>query len=348
MTESSSASKLRPAMLQLVDHRGNVVVVDGAARFTGCVARLPSFLAERDEVEVTLIVGFEAVQLRVVVVEGCDVRPGAIAVVSLVEWVAGGRRFRPNDNVAAAGDPRAGISGRLEQMSLVDVVQLLANGQRGALIEVHSESPLGTALPVGLIGLTRGQIAFARHGNDVGEDALFSILSSSRGSFSVSFEKAVPAANIQRETTFLLLEHLRRLDEAARVPGETQRHAPSSSNLRLDSVPEGNVVVRPAMSPTVVIPTTMIVEPRAKKKRPSLPPPLEEKHAAKTGRFSRFFDEVSQSEHPQHGAPPPVVDDADLAVTDAVRFASLAITMTNTNGPFERDTDIVDRALISA
>ena len=354
-------------MLQLVDHRGNVVVVDGGARYTGSIARLPAFLGEGDLVDVTLIVGFEAVTLRAAVVEGCDCRPGALAVVSIVEWIAGGRRFVPVDtdldDAARVSDRRAGMSGRLEQLSLVDVVQLLSTGQRSGVVEVSVDGAASSrAAAPALIGLNRGQVVFARFGNDVGEDALFALLASSRGAFAVRFEKVAPATNIQRSTTFLLLEHLRRLDEAAReasspVPNlDSLVGAPVETRAFADSsVVDRAELVRPAMSATVVIPQSVVVEPKQKKKRPlpSYPEEQQEKKlAARPGRFSRFFDEVSQSERPAFATPPPVVDDADLAVTD-VRFASLAVTATNTSsnvggGPFERDTDIVDRALISA
>jgi hypothetical protein len=342
VTDTSSDRALRPALLQLVDHRGNVVVVDGDARYAGVVGSVPAVFTGGDVVEVVFIVGFEAVKLVLAVVEGCDARPGAIAVVSVVAWHAAGRRFRPDEEAADVVPAGAGLCGRLEQMSLVDVVQLLATAQRSGVVDVKAETALGTPLPPSTLALARGQLVFARCGAATGEEALFSLLSSTRGSFSVRFDQAAPARNIQRETTFLLLEHLRRLDVAARVP--------QGSLLRLESVPDGSVVVRPAMSPTVMIPTTVVVEPtKKKKKRPSLPPQPEEKHAPRAGRFARFFDEVSASELPRlDEPPPPVIDDADLAVTDAVRFASFAVTMPNTNGPFDRDTDIVDRALISA
>lgn len=394
MGESSSAAKVRPAMLQIVDHRGNVVIVDAGMRLAGTITQVPRSFADGAAVEITLIVGFEPVLLRVAVVEGCDCRPGAIAVVSLVEWVAGGRHFRPDDGRAPAAvgadDDRVGLRGRLDDMSLVDVVQLLSSSQRSGVIEIRAISHLGTALPLGTLALRRGQVCFADFDGDRGEEAFFALLGVVRGSFAVQFEATLPSPNIERETTFLLLEHLRRVDESSRIP--------VASLPRLESVPDGNVVVRPAMAPTVAIPPALVVIPYSDKlpgqadkqaekqqaeklaeksaAKAMQPPPKKKKRLPshperdpiepRTGRFSRFFDEVSsvaaqdiaaanaivatpvETMATKRQPPPPPVDDAELPATDQVRFTSLAVTMTNTGGPFERDTDIVDRALISA
>ena len=415
LAERSAAAKVRPAMLQLVDHRGNVVVVDGGVRLAGALTIIPAHFTAGTEIEIVLIVGFEPVRLRVVVLEGCDARPGAIAIVSLAEWSVGGRRFVPNDAAHERrtdkrdrdDDDDVALKGRLQDVPVVEVVQLLCSGKREATIDIVDERCIPACC--GALGVRDGRVVHAQTRDDVvGEAGFFALLGTLRGRFSVRFGRRLidgetPLDNIRRDTTFLLLEHLRQLDEAAR------RHAlqPQRAQVpRLESVPDGAVAVRPAMglplvvetstcvpafagetlaptvadgAPTVVPPplppprprpvrktaaarVTKVQEPTTPRKRISLPPHPEV--AAPTGRFSRFFAELSASlPAPPDAVPPPVgdddsndinvddagrfADDADLAITDALRFSSLQISLGTRESGFERDTDIVDRALIS-
>lgn len=364
-------------MLQIVDHRGNVVVVDGSgARLVGSLKQIPVAFIDGVNVEVTLIVGTEPVQLRLAVVEGCECRPGAIAIVSLVAWLVGGRHFLPDDGRAPvrgesrdsvtvpsgeatslphpAAPPRApaGLSGRLEQMSLIDTVQMLCTSQRSGVVDIEGVDHHGAPLR-GTLALRRGQVCFAEFAGDRGEEAFFALVAVSRGAFAVDFNALLPTANIERETTFLLLDHLRRLDESTRLPA----HRGHVQAIHPVDAFDDSVVVRPAMAVSPV--TAVVVETKptatpaplentAKKRAPKKPPPLPERAEpteARTGRFSRFFDEFQPS--PQRTAPPPSVDDVELPATDAAGFASLAFTLSNTHSPFDRDTDIIDRALIS-
>ncbi|MDP2343247.1 MAG: DUF4388 domain-containing protein [Deltaproteobacteria bacterium] len=418
-------------MLQLVDHRGNVVVVDGGVRLAGAVTIIPQHFVTGSEVDVVMIVGFEPVRLRVLVMEGCPAKPGSIAVVSLLEWIVGGRSFVP-PQPASRGTPEplrlalprhdddAGVAmqGRLQDVPVVEVVQLICGGKRDATIEIRDERCIPSLC--GLLGVQNGRVVSAHTEDDgVGEAAFFSLLAPLRGKFRVRFQSESeplqqPVQNIQRETTFLLLEYLRRLDEAARVPRVAQvaiesevdgaaiveiapTVVPTRAAVVVEPVPATPALMvvplagllgapgraapsraRPAPAPTRATPSQK--EPTTPRKRSPVRPALSTTASAAvvTGRFSRFFDEVASDPNastpsvepalPARAAewevPPPIgdiddivdahrqfADDADLAISDALRFTSLQITLTNASssreGPYERDTEIVDRNLIS-
>jgi hypothetical protein len=291
------------------------------------------------------------------------------------------------------GPERGGLVGSLGDVSLVEILQLLNFGRRSGAIDVEPQSEQGLPLPRGLVVVDAGQVRFAKAGGAVGEDALFALLSAGRGRFSVRFERnVVDVPNVTAETQFLLLEFLRRADEAAakdaELGGSAQTgtiSASTSSWLVASPLPQ----TAPAAAPVATLPPAAPQTTPTKRRRKAEMPPRPEHDApppSPSGRFARFFDEATNSQltpPPSKAAPstpppssssnsssskapplpkakaapkappPPPMDDDDadpLAPAATERFSSLAITMgtlSNTNG-FERDTDIVDRALISA
>lgn len=286
------------------------------------------------------------------------------------------------------GPERGGLVGSLGDVSLVEILQLLNFGRRSGAIDVEPQSEQGLPLPRGLVVVDAGQVRFAKAGGAVGEDALFALLSAGRGRFSVRFERnVVDVPNVTAETQFLLLEFLRRADEAAArdaelgVPAQTSTLSSSTSSWLVASpLPQ----TAPAAAPVATLPPAAPQTTPTKRRRKAELPPRPEHDApppSPSGRFARFFDEATNSQltpppskaatstsssskapplpkaqskaAPKAPPPPPIDDDDDvdaLAPAATERFSSLAITMgtlSNTNG-FERDTDIVDRALISA
>ncbi len=110
---------------------------------------------------------------------------------------------------AVARRPQAsvGITGTLADLSLIDLLQTLTLGGKTAVVQVT-----GAAEPGG-IQVRDGQIVAGQYGRRAGEEALFSIATLSDGRFEVRFEDS-GATNIHGSSEFLLLEALRRRDEA--------------------------------------------------------------------------------------------------------------------------------------
>ncbi|MCB9764683.1 MAG: DUF4388 domain-containing protein [Alphaproteobacteria bacterium] len=104
----------------------------------------------------------------------------------------------------------AGVSGQLSELSLADLIQTLSLGGRTA------EVSLSGGAHRGLVYLAEGQVVHATHGNEAGEEAFFALLLWDEGRFAVRFGAASPPPNVTRKTDFLLLEGLRRIDEARR------------------------------------------------------------------------------------------------------------------------------------
>ncbi|MBM4390329.1 MAG: response regulator [Deltaproteobacteria bacterium] len=109
--------------------------------------------------------------------------------------------------VARRPQSTVGISGTLADLSLVDLLQTLTLGGKTAVVQVT-----GVGEPGG-IQVRDGQIVAGQYGRRTGEEALFSMATLSEGRFEVRFEDS-GATNIHGVSEFLLLEALRRRDEA--------------------------------------------------------------------------------------------------------------------------------------
>jgi DNA-binding response OmpR family regulator len=106
-----------------------------------------------------------------------------------------------------------GISGRLSELSLPDLLQTLSLGGKTALLQIT-----GVPEPGG-IQVRDGQIVAAQHGRRTGEEAFYSLMLLEDGRFDVRFEDT-GANNLYGQSEFLLLEALRRRDEGrARTAG---------------------------------------------------------------------------------------------------------------------------------
>lgn len=100
-----------------------------------------------------------------------------------------------------------GISGTLTDLGLIDLLQTLTLGGKTALVQIT-----GNGEPGG-VQVREGQIVAAQVGRRTGEEALFSLASLQEGRFEVRFDDT-GADNIHGQAEFLLLEALRRRDEA--------------------------------------------------------------------------------------------------------------------------------------
>ena len=111
---------------------------------------------------------------------------------------------------ARAKTKARGVSGSLSEMGLPDVIQVLSNGRKSGRLELRSGSDAGE------IHFGSGAICDARFGSLSGAEAVYAMLGLTDGEFSLdpSFEPGENVINQPSES--LLLEGMRRMDEAGR------------------------------------------------------------------------------------------------------------------------------------
>lgn len=125
------------------------------------------------------------------------------------------------------------VTGTLGLFSLVDLFQLLSSARRtGRLVVEH---PAATAR----IYFDRGQAVHAEFGSLTGVDAIYTLFADEQGSFEFRIGLATPANTIDVGTENLVLEAMRRIDEAVRSGAEPNQVVAeqSSSSLSRDAVP---------------------------------------------------------------------------------------------------------------
>jgi len=104
------------------------------------------------------------------------------------------------------------IQGRLEEMSMIDLMQSLEMGQKSCRLNVQKGTERAE------LYFVSGQCRDAKIDNLIGDDAVFKIVLWTEGDFEIDFNAAnVSAANTTtRSTTGLLMEAMRLMDEASR------------------------------------------------------------------------------------------------------------------------------------
>lgn len=103
-------------------------------------------------------------------------------------------------------DPHQEIRGNVQQMSLVDLLQLLMMNQRSGVLSVATDSGAGE------VRLTDGHVVDAVYRRAEGEKALFRMLGEPQGQF--VFVPGEPGARrITASTNALLMEAMRQIDE---------------------------------------------------------------------------------------------------------------------------------------
>jgi len=109
-----------------------------------------------------------------------------------------------------------GVQGNLRDMSVADLIQHNCQEGRTARIDL---APSG-GRPPALLFLEQGQLVHAQAGEEQGEEVVYHALGWTEGSFSVESGVAAPAHTIARSYTGLLLEGMRRLDEAGQAQAQ--------------------------------------------------------------------------------------------------------------------------------
>jgi hypothetical protein len=105
----------------------------------------------------------------------------------------------------------AGVSGTLREMALPDVVQILGNGRKTGRLSLEANNKKGE------IWFGEGAIWDAKFAELRGEDAFYAMVVLQDGQFVLEPNtKPEGARTIHLSTESLLLEGMRRLDEAAR------------------------------------------------------------------------------------------------------------------------------------
>jgi CheY-like chemotaxis protein len=107
------------------------------------------------------------------------------------------------------------IQGRLEEMSILDLMQSLEMGQKSCRLTIRHGGDTCEMY------FASGQCADARLGAFEGEAAVFEVVRWPAGDFEIDFNSAPGRTTISRTTTGLLMEALRLVDEGQRdAPAE--------------------------------------------------------------------------------------------------------------------------------
>jgi len=102
------------------------------------------------------------------------------------------------------------IQGRLEEMSMLDLMQSLEMGQKSCKLTVRCGNEVCEMF------FSAGQCKDARAGRVEGEAAVYQAIKWSEGEFEIDFNEAPTRETIARTTTGLLMEALRLVDESNR------------------------------------------------------------------------------------------------------------------------------------
>lgn len=102
-------------------------------------------------------------------------------------------------------DEPTGIVGTLREISVAEIVQMLALSRRTAVVEI---------VGVGHVAVDVGQLVAAMCGSLEGMEALVALCAVRRGTFRIRYGRKAAATNLTGSATSLLLEAARQVDEA--------------------------------------------------------------------------------------------------------------------------------------
>jgi CheY-like chemotaxis protein len=110
------------------------------------------------------------------------------------------------------------IQGRLEEMSMTDLLQSLEMGQKSCRLMVRKGSEQGE------LYFSGGQCRDAKSGKIEGDDAVYKVILWTEGEFEIDFNAAGASTRTTttKTTTGLLMEAMRLMDEASRDAVEAQ------------------------------------------------------------------------------------------------------------------------------
>jgi CheY-like chemotaxis protein len=102
------------------------------------------------------------------------------------------------------------IQGRLEEMSILDILQSLEMGQKSCRLTIRHE------MDTCELFFSSGQCVDGQLGPLEGEEAVFQVMRWPGGDFEIDFNSSPTRTTISRTTTGLLMEGLRLMDEGQR------------------------------------------------------------------------------------------------------------------------------------
>ncbi len=106
-----------------------------------------------------------------------------------------------------------GLTGRLEDFNLTDIIQILSLGLKTAKVEITRDNEKG------LLYLLRGKIVHASAGNVRGPEAFFELIRWERGVFHILHGQVANEVNVTLDTMHLLMEACTILDEKQATKG---------------------------------------------------------------------------------------------------------------------------------
>ena len=101
-----------------------------------------------------------------------------------------------------------GVKGRLKDMGLVDIVQIVNAERKTAAIH------LGSDMGYGRVYVENGNIVHATYREFTGADALYRLLAWKDGEFELASDTPAPEHTIDAPAEQLLMEGMRRMDES--------------------------------------------------------------------------------------------------------------------------------------
>ncbi len=125
------------------------------------------------------------------------------------------------DEDSGEDESEIGFTGRLEQIPLTDLVQLISSANVDYLLELESEEGQAS------IVVASGAVRHAIFGDLQGEEAFFKILAWKGGTFTARLHPFDGVASIEKPTEFLLTEVMRAQDERSGVDDEEEAGAES-------------------------------------------------------------------------------------------------------------------------
>ncbi|MBI1948120.1 MAG: DUF4388 domain-containing protein [Deltaproteobacteria bacterium] len=109
-----------------------------------------------------------------------------------------------------------GVMGTLRQMAVAEIVQSLEMGRKTARVDLVPADG-----EKGMIAFEQGSIRYAECGALRGDEAFYQLARHKEGFFRIHYGDKPPSVNIDVPTTWLLLEAMRRMDEADAGVGST-------------------------------------------------------------------------------------------------------------------------------
>ena len=293
--------------VEVLDDRGALAVTAGALlageRVRGMLRDVPQLFMSGAHVAIALQVGADRYETlcrvlddAVVVAPGSRIslevlrtKPADVSGIEAFDMIPLPTLSPPTPPFGVSSPPQApisagydedeptGVVGSLKEMPVFEIVQTLAQSARDALVEVKPKGQGG-----GVIGLERGRVVYCKTDRLLGEPAFFELFTAARGAFRIRYGRHADEKNIARDTTFLLLEAARLLDES----GKMSVPPPVSSGAGELCFPEEGVVEAADIGATLV---DHILHPMPSAPAFASVPPLP---ASSSGPFMRFFDEA--------------------------------------------------------